>query len=609
MPSTQATSSTAIVVCNSAVKKHNAAVDSKKRYYVAYLGAASSPTLKVIITPDKFATDTVLTLDSQKASSALGGGTGCKVRPYDNHFAMFIDSADFIHIYWKQLSNSVDLVADDVYHMYGKINSFGNITWQPIQLVRTSSVDLFLGDMVAFVVPDDTDYMTCLFVVARRDGTNSYVHFHRHKFQLSTPSNYLDNGSTVCFQILGDSDSLRPVMTFRQATNDGDEKTPHATAPHVYIVAASPAAKTEWIRGTYSVAGDGWGFWTFGSNNIRTTRYASGLVSGAQTWHQILWADGSPWFVGCVTESSGGLYMALNRMDAISTAKDGSDFNLSTSFVTDGVAIWDPDTNQIKMFGVSNVTAHDLDRIDCNVDTGVFSFINEDVDSLTDNFPDLTMNRALEFGYSILAYRRKSGSQYQLRVSADHVTTNHAPDTPQNVDITSGVSDTTPDFTADLADTDLLDQVKLRIKIYDAAGSTLLQTRNTGLQTVPVTVTPSLTTPLSPGSYKYTHEAIDDDDASSGESSQVAFSIQGTYSKDFEIQTDVSKVFSTDFTLQTDVEASTTRDFTLVTDVGLPFSQDFQLILDIDTGWIPIDEVDPDTVWTEVEDAPLPVFS
>ena len=601
MATTVISGATEAIVNLGSVKKHNGGIDSNGNFFCAVRVNSANPNLQILGTDDKFSTFEQHNLANQHLS---GSTTDSDVEPDTNYFTCFVDEEDFIHVLWKQTNNEGDFVAGTIYHIYGKINALDDITWYDAQPVRSSTLGLSLGDMVAFKAPDDPDYMMVLMVVSREGASQTWTHFHHHKFEIADPSNFTSLASTELVNFGGATQINRPVIEFRQSTDNGDGKTPHASAPHLYVAMTSADINAYWFFGSYSFSG-GDAQWTWTNNQFRTSRYAASVLDGFALWHQILWADGSPWWICCGRDAGGTKYMMLNRMQVSSALQAGSDINYTTNIYGDGIAAYDITADEIKIFGIRDTSSFDFDRLDYDIGSDSFDPVSVSFETSLDNArPYLTANRHSERGYIMLVYARHTSGGYQIRAQPDAITFNHTPETPTGLQVNSGVADTTPEFECDVDDFDTGEQIKARFTIYESDGTTVVDTTDSSFRSGPGAVIKEYGSVLSPGMYKVSAKAIDDSGATSSESTKVDFSIQGTYSIDTDILCNVYEFDSLDIDLELNVESSSQLDVDLIINVAIGDQLDVDLILDIDTGWVPVDETPSDSIWTLVNDAP-----
>lgn len=591
------------ILSQGAVKKHTNGQDSAGRFWQAARTNSSNPNLQIYVSDDKFATWEKHGLANLNVQ---GGASPSDVEPLSIEYACFVDSSDFIHVYWVQGSNNADLESNNLYHLYGKINSATSITWQPIrELVDTAVDTLSLGDMVAFVPSDDTAVMQCAFIYSRRNGSQEELRFHRTKFTVASPATYTDQADTLLDINATNPDRLRPVMTFRQASPH-NEKTPHST-PHLYVVVSNERFKVEYYFGGYGFT-SGNAFWTWSHGSISTARWIQGSASGVSLWHIVLWDGTNPvWFAQAVGSNGVDPILMYQRLNATSAAvlTDPEDANTSVAKNYSGGNAWiDRNNNRLYFAGCDNLTDHDLDYGYVNMNTGGFNFEQgEFEDQGVGNDPKLAVNRDGEFGYFMLLWDRETASAgHHVRAEPDITLDNHAPNTPTNLAVNpSSGTDTTPEFQCDVSDVDILEQIKGRFTVYESDGTTVVGTTDSSFRTGNGQVTKSYPTPLDTGIYKVAAAAVDDNGAVSGLTSQVPFSVLGTFSADIDLLLNIAQYDSADVDLILDIENTGTIDIDLVLDVTVSNSADIDLILDVDTGWVPVDDTPTDSIWSEVD--------
>jgi hypothetical protein len=592
------------VLCQGAVKKHTNGQDSAGRFWQAARTNSSNPNLQLYVSDDKFATWDKHGLANLNVS---GGSSPSDVEPLPIEFACFVDSQDFIHLYWVQANNNADLDAGDLYHLYGKINSATSITWQPIRkLVNVTADTLSLGDMVAFVPSDDTAVMQCAFVYSRGTSGGEELRFHRTKFTIASPGTYTDQADSLLDTNAVNPDRLRPVMTFRQASPH-NEKTPHASSPHLYVVVSNERFKVEYYFGSYGFT-SGNAFWTWSHGNISSVRWVQGTASGVSLWHIVLWDGTNPvWFAQAVGSNGIDPILMYQRLSATSAAvlTDPEDANTQVSKHYSGGNAWiDRTNNRLYFAGCDNLTDHDLDYGYVNMNTGGFNFEQgEFEDQGVGNDPKLAVNRDGEFGYFMLLWDRETSSLgHHVRAEPDIVLQNHTPATPTVLAVNPSIgTDTTPEFQCNVSDVDIIEQIKARFTVYQNDGTTVVGTTDSNFRTGNGQVTKTYPTPLATGTYKVAAAAVDDSGAISGQTAQVTFSVLGTFSADTDLLSNVAEFFSADTDLIIDIENTATVDIDLLVDVTVHNSADVDLILDIDTGWVPVDDTPIDSIWSEVD--------
>lgn len=588
-----------------AVKRHTTGQDSAGRMWIVAKISDSSPSLRLLGSDDKFATHT----EHNLTDKIVQGGTGAdsNVRVNSQEFAAFVDSQDFVHIYWVQLDNNGDLDTKDLYHLYGKINSISSITWQNIRKVENVTADtITLGDIVAFVPPDDTAMMAVQFCWSRETSAGEELWFGRSKFTIASPGTYTQNAVSKLDENLVNPDRLRPIMTFRQPTTY-DEKAAHSSAPHIYMAVSNERFKIVYYFGQYGFT-SGNPFWTWSNVAISTARWVAGTVSGVSAWHTILWDGTNPvWFAQAVGAGGVDPILMYQKLHSTSAAllTDPEDANTQTSKSYSGGCAWvDPVNNRLYFAGCDNLTDHDLDYGYVNMATGGFNFEQGEFESSgVANTPNMAVNRAGDFGYFILFWdREESGGDHQLRAEPDITIQNHTPNTPTALSVNpSSGTDTTPEFTCSVSDVDILDQLKARFTVYESNGTTVVGTTDSSFRTGNGSVTKAYPTPLATGTYKVAAATVDDNGAISGQTAQVTFSVLGTFSGDTDLIVNVSQFFTADIDLIVDIENTAALDIDLILDVLVVNTLDIDLVLDVDTGWVPVDDSPVSSIWSDVD--------
>lgn len=585
-------------------KRHNVGEDSYGRFW--FIGIkGTGHTLTIYNSINKFSSFNSQQLGSQAVSG--GSSSNCKAEPL--YYSLFVDEADFLHVFWKQESSNGSLTAGRLYHLYGKItNSSGNITWYPIREIRNpGSNSASLGDIVCFKAPDQTANVLCCFAfnIVDSGASTTALHFETSKFPTADPGSYTPNViSTIIDTSTSDTGILRPIMTFRQPSSGFNEKTPHATSPHLYIATSNPTIGAFFHIGTYGFAS---GNVTFSWSSIQMrTRYISSLIGGVTTWHTFIWNGSNPIWVAQGRNAS-NTFLMFNKMSATSATEvdESTTPSPSTNFYSGGNAWWNTPNNRIYFAGCDDLTNHDVDFGHYDFDTAVWTHnVGEFESTTTDDDPQIAVNPGAQFGYNMLIYvRRNSGSNWQLRAEEDITFNNHTPSTPTGLSCTTPVTDTTPGFSCSVADVDLLEQIKARFTVYQSDMSTVVGTIDSSFRSGSGSVSANYPTPLTPGVYYVGAKAIDDGGASSSETSKVQFQIQGTYSLDADLICDVAAFASIDIDLICDIESSSDLDIDLILDITTSDQLDIDLLIDIDTGWIPQDDTTIDSLWTEVLDA------
>lgn len=583
-------------LATSPIKTRKTGQDSTGRLW-GVMQENSTNTLFLYNSVNKFST---ITRRSITTINVANGGTFGDPRAVTGEFSLHIAAEDNIMIAWVQDTSHGPFDAGKLYWLSGRING-DDVDWDTARSLHDpGSNSVNVGDVVGFIAPDETSRMFVAVAYSELISGGSKARVRLFKFNQFTGGDWAAHGNEV-LHTASVGGKLRPIMTFRQAVIN--EKTPHATAPHLYLVTADNNDEIRYFFGQYN--------WSSGNNNpnwsstaFRTNRQVGGTLNGVATWHTILFDGTNPWWVAQTwVPTSSQPRISINELSATSAAQVGSDYDTGSWAVADGDAYYDEDDDIIRMYGRVNLGTNDIDRVNFVCSSGAFSKTEETFEGDIDtDFPNISAVKGGEWGYYGIFYREATGTDWELKCQLDTTFNNRAPSTPTSLQVDSGPTDTTPGFSCSVSDPDLLEQIKARFTIYESDQSTVVGTVDSSFRQGNGSVSAEYNTILPGGTYYVDAQSIDDGGLSSNKTAKVQFQIQSTASLDTKLRLDIAAFDLLDTTLLVDVESSTLLDTILRLDVAVDDIFDTKLRLNVDTGWRRVDDTPVDSIWTRVVD-------
>lgn len=513
-------------------------------------------------------------------------------------FKLFIDLDDYAHLIYTGISGVI------VYYKRGTPNAGRtDWTWSSEQTVDASA-NAYLPDIVAH--REGTGW-TAHAVYQKYDGVSAYQVYYR-KISITSGHVITVDGSATQLSTSGaTTGDIPPCIDFYHT---GDAKTVVSSTPHLFVAWNVRNNGFFFRKASYSG-----GTWSWGTTRILdSTRH---IVSTGDYWYCCFF-DGTRVVIAtwCSTISSGTLDLVFYERDLADTTTTTRVLAASMAaaqFLYKGGATFDSQGN-VYIFGFNgDESSPNFDLVRRTWTRATTTLGDETV---IDSAVPTDCNVALKRGYAQSRIEWLFISDTVYTVTYESLSVNTPPDTPTNLIVTSAETDTTPSFQCEVSDADFAssEQVKARFTIQTLGGSPVGTVDSSFVSSAGITWA-EYTSGLSIGQYRVKAQAIDDDGATSAETSWVNFDVVTTVTQDIQYIWDVKEqtnkdlqiIYDTfykdlaekDLQLIWDVFGRIEKELELIYDVKVLIEKDVALAWDSRTPWVIIPEPS-DTVWTPI---------